>query len=905
MRKNRLPALVLALCIVLSMLPGTAFAFEQPPATDYWVPLTREQVVYMLSRINSKAQTQDIVLVCYPADGSAPVPTAIKQFYDYANATTKRKIYYYAFTGSSGDSSRIDAELAVLLGQQPSQWPVAVTYNTSTKTAMSKENVTTLVTPIDGPVNGLMDLMRENKVADGSSPGAPETPDNPDNPDHPDNPDPPDIPDTPDIPTPPAPELPNHMDKEAWDVLRLTNQHRMSIGREPLSVFAELENTAYLRAKEIYEDYRPDHTRPDGRICWTAYKECNVIYDFSAENIASGQTNSASVMNSWLHSPGHKRNIESPRVIHIGIGHYVGSNPSAGRHNWTQDFAASSNCRFTGLQLSAQAIYGRPGASLEELLTQADIAVTTSCYRHGTCTLPLIAAMCTGYSANASEDQTITVTYGGQTAQLTIAVRHNWSEGVVTAQPTCTETGIKTYTCQDSGCGKTFTATLPATGHNFGGGSTCGNGCGTVLETVIEEVLDNAIADTTAPPQTEEAAVAYVKTLAETVTPAPEINVVEYKAPTDTEYGYLDYTVTLPTSRAGRAGSALLRLHIPPVSDHPADIYTPVIVTFDAAGGSVTPSEATCEVDGTLSSLPTPSRNGYRFDGWYTSNGVRVTTDTVFQTNTTICAQWTSISVDPPAPVPPSSGGSSSNSNSSSNGGSYSPSYRVSVPSVSGGRLSVSPSAASVGTRVTITAIPDRGYTLAELTVKDANGKELKLTDRGNHKYTFMMPSGSTSVSAVFQAQQPVEETWRNPFADVSGSAGYYDAVKFVYQNGLMSGTSARTFSPNDGLSRAMLAQILYNKEGCPTVSGTSTFSDVSAKAWYANAVQWAAENGVAVGYGNGRFGPSDAITLKQLDTMLRQYTGISKDTLSQLDPAMEATRAQAAEMLKQYLEEN
>ena len=71
-----------------------------------------------------------------------------------------------------------------------------------------------------------------------------------------------------------------------------------------------------------------------------------------------------------------------------------------------------------------------------------------------------------------------------------------------------------------------------------------------MLETVIEEVLDNAIADTTAPPQTEEAAVAYVKTLAETVTPAPEINVVEYKAPTDTEYGYLDYTVTLPDRKS-------------------------------------------------------------------------------------------------------------------------------------------------------------------------------------------------------------------------------------------------------------------------------------------------------------------------------------------------------------------
>ena len=70
-------------------------------------------------------------------------------------------------------------------------------------------------------------------------------------------------------------------------------------------------------------------------------------------------------MNSWLHSPGHRRNIESPHSVHIGVGHYYGTRPAAGKHNWTQDFAAATYCRFTGLELSAQAIYGKPGTDLE------------------------------------------------------------------------------------------------------------------------------------------------------------------------------------------------------------------------------------------------------------------------------------------------------------------------------------------------------------------------------------------------------------------------------------------------------------------------------------------------------------------------------------------------------------
>jgi len=108
---------------------------------------------------------------------------------------------------------------------------------------------------------------------------------------------------------------------------------------------------------------------------------------------------------------------------------------------------------------------------------------------------------------------------------------------------------------------------------------------------------------------------------------------------------------------------------------------------------------------------------------------------------------------------------------------------------------------------------------------------------------------------------------------DVPVGSWYYNAVEYMYKNGMMSGTSPTTFGPNANLSRAMLAQVLYNLEGKPAVSG-APFQDVPANQWYANAVAWAAENGIVSGYGNGRFGPDDPITREQLATILYRYAG-------------------------------
>lgn len=924
--KRKLASMLLALCMVLSLLPA-ASAFTQPPDTQYWVGLSREQVVFMLNRIYNKTETRDIVLICYPSDGGADISTAITQFSDFANSNSY-KFYYYACSGGTGDASRIDEELKKLFPQTSAHWPywpIAVTYNSSTKNALCRERVTTLSAPIGGDVNGLRDLMLENGVSSGSSGADPDPSPDP-------NPDPNP---GPDLPDPPAPDLPDGMDQMSWEVLRLVNQYRMGRGLAPLSVFDAIQDTASLRAREIYASYRPDHTRPDGRICWTAYQECGVVYHYSAENIASGQPTPAIVMDSWLHSPGHHRNIVSPRAVHIGVGHYYGAQPSAGAHNWTQDFAASDNCRFSGLTLSAEAINGRQGADLEALLADADLAVTATCYRHGSCTLPLIAGMCSGYQENATEDQTITVTYGGQTAQLTIAARHSWDSGQITQEPTCTEPGVRTYTCTDEGCDRVWTESVPAAGHRFDG-PVC-TGCGTTLDNTMEDALKTSLSPAGL---SEEEASAYAEELARAQLSAlgasslaPVIQVVDYAPAVEAEpdspgvYGHLDYTVSLQTR--GRSASPVLRLDIPPTDA--GDIHEDACtVTFDPAGGTVSPAELSPGPDGTLSSLPKPSRSGYTFDGWFLASGEPVSTSTVFSSDVTVYARWSR----------ENSGGSGRPDDSYDDDDSAPVYHSISIPQTAGGKLTVKPARAAAGDRVTITVVPDSGYLLASLTVTGRNGKTIELTERENGRFTFTMPARTVTISAEFQLipvsepDEAPEQPWENPFPDVDEGAWYYDAVRFVTEQGLMNGYENGQFRADETLSRAQLAQILYNRAGRPSAAAGTAFLDVAPDAWYAGAVAWAASNGIAGGYGGGRFGPDDSITREQMVVMLWRYAGspAAEGPLSfsdaqeisgyaqeavvwavahgvvqgyesgAFDPGGETTRAHAAQILKNYL---
>lgn len=363
-------------------------------------------------------------------------------------------------------------------------------------------------------------------------------------------------------------------------------------------------------------------------------------------------------------------------------------------------------------------------------------------------------------------------------------------------------------------------------------------------------------------------------------------------------------------------------------------IPTTYTITFDPTGGITSTSSMTTGPDGRLVALPTAIRDSYTFAGWYTApaGGERISTDTVFSSDTTVYAHWSYAGSNEGGPT---GGGWVPSGDSSSPA-----TYRITVPSVSHGTVTANPKSAAKGSTVTITATPDSGYELTSLTVTDSRNNKLELTDKGNGRYTFAMPNSAVTVDAVFEpVQQPellpeANPAWVNPFTDVTPTSWYYDAVKFVSENHLMNGVGSNLFAPDAVLSRAQMAQVLYNKEGNPTVSGSSIFTDVPVGAWYADAIAWVSGKNIVGGYGNGTFGPNDSVTREQLAVMLWRYAGepVSGGELSftdagqvsdyaltairwavkngvlngtgngVLDPKGYATRAQVAQMLKNYL---
>lgn len=117
-----------------------------------------------------------------------------------------------------------------------------------------------------------------------------------------------------------------------------------------------------------------------------------------------------------------------------------------------------------------------------------------------------------------------------------------------------------------------------------------------------------------------------------------------------------------------------------------------------------------------------------------------------------------------------------------------------------------------------------------KITVTDRNGKPVEVTKKPDGTYTFTQPTGKVKIEVTYKPTQPIDRPWNNPFTDVSEGDWYYEAVRFVQENGLMNGYSDGRFGANDTLSRAQLAQILFNKEGRPAVSGGG-FNDVDSGA--------------------------------------------------------------------------
>ena len=219
----------------------------------------------------------------------------------------------------------------------------------------------------------------------------------------------------------------------------------------------------------------------------------------------------------------------------------------------------------------------------------------------------------------------------------------------------------------------------------------------------------------------------------------------------------------------------------------------------------------------------------------------------------------------------------------SSGGDSNAPTYAIEVDKdIRNGEVTANRRYAERGDTVTITVKPDDGFKLDDLTVTDKNGKELKLTDKGNGKYTFTMPAGKVEINAAF-----VKEVETSPFSDVSTSAYYYEAVKWAQEKGITGGIGNGLFGPNQPCTRAQIVTFLWRAAGSPEPKAMSSFADVSTDAYYAKAVAWAVENGITTGTGDDKFSPDATCTRAQSVTFLFRAIGKLVDSKAEFSDVL------------------
>lgn len=191
----------------------------------------------------------------------------------------------------------------------------------------------------------------------------------------------------------------------------------------------------------------------------------------------------------------------------------------------------------------------------------------------------------------------------------------------------------------------------------------------------------------------------------------------------------------------------------------------------------------------------------------------------------------------------------------------------VYVDRAANGSLKADTTWAADGQIVYVTATPDTGYVLSSLFVKTAKGDQLKVYEaKKTGTYYFYMPDQYVTVSAYFA---PAASAL--PFNDVAYTSWYYDAVKFVYDKGIMDGVSYYKFAPDATITRGMVVTMLWRMAGEP-YEAAAGFTDVAAGRYYSTAVAWAAKNGIVEGMTSTTFAPDQAITREQLASILYRY---------------------------------
>lgn len=260
--------------------------------------------------------------------------------------------------------------------------------------------------------------------------------------------------------------------------------------------------------------------------------------------------------------------------------------------------------------------------------------------------------------------------------------------------------------------------------------------------------------------------------------------------------------------------------------------------------------------EGSTVNFTAEQQTGKKFSGW-TATGVTLDNATNAEISFTMPGNDVTLTT---------------NYQTSSSGSSSRPSYPITTPDkTENGSVTVTPTSAKRGSIVTITVTPDAGYVLDKLTVTDKDGKDVALNKKSDTEYTFVMPAGKVEITPSFvkQAEEP-----SRVFVDVKTGDYFYDAVLWAVEKGITNGTSAETFSPEDPCTRAQIVTFLWRAAGSPVVNYAMDLSDVAGDAYYAEAVRWALSEGITTGTSDHTFSPDAVCTREQAVTFLWRAAG-------------------------------